>query len=135
MRRPVELWQDLGPRGFAGFQVLFLGALTSYLSLPLFWAITAASFGFGLAFWETFPTWLMWAFLASMIAGQGVMLATAAVAALDTKRPGLLAWVFVLPFYWLLGAIAAWRAVGEIFTRPTYWAKTEHGISATARKG
>ena len=39
MRRPRELWRDLGPRGFLGFQVLFLGAITSYLSLPLFWAI------------------------------------------------------------------------------------------------
>jgi cellulose synthase/poly-beta-1,6-N-acetylglucosamine synthase-like glycosyltransferase len=130
MRRPRELWRDLGPRGFIGFQVLFLGALTSYLSLPLFWAIWAASLGFGLAFWQTFPAWLMWGFLASMIAGQAVMLATAAVAALDTGRPGLLRWVLVLPLYWPLGAVAAWRAVGEIFTRPSYWHKTEHGMSA-----
>ena len=49
MRRPRELWRDLGPRGFLGFQVLFLGAITSYLSLPLFWAIWAAGVGFGLA--------------------------------------------------------------------------------------
>ncbi len=134
MRRPRELWQDLGGRGFVGFQVLFLGAITSYLSLPLFWVIWTASIGFGLAFWQTFPVWLMWSFFASMIAGQAVMLTTAAVAARDVARPGLLPWVLVLPFYWPLGAVAAWRAVGEIFTRPSHWHKTEHGISPMRSK-
>ena len=56
------------------------------------------------------------------------MLATAVVAARDTGRPGLLPWVLALPFYWPLGAVAAWRAIGEVFTRPSYWHKTEHGV-------
>jgi cellulose synthase/poly-beta-1,6-N-acetylglucosamine synthase-like glycosyltransferase len=129
MRRPIELWQDLGPRGFLGLQVLFLGAITSYLSLPLFWAIWGASFGFGLAFWQTFPAWLMWGFAASMIAGQAVMLATATAAARDTGRPRLLWLLPTLPLYWLCGAVAAYWAVGEIFVRPSYWHKTEHGVS------
>ncbi|HET9068513.1 MAG TPA: glycosyltransferase family 2 protein, partial [Amaricoccus sp.] len=134
MRRPRELWKDLGPRGFAGFQVLFLGAITSYLSLPLFWAISAASFGLGLGFWESFPAWLMWSFLASMIAGQAVMLATAAVAARDAGQARLIWLVPTLPLYWTLGALAAYRAVGEIFTRPSYWHKTEHGVSPSAAR-
>ncbi len=37
MRSPLALLRDLGWRGFIGFQVLFLGAITSYLSIPLFW--------------------------------------------------------------------------------------------------
>jgi hypothetical protein len=41
----------------------------------------------------------------------------------------LLALVPTLPVYWVLGALAAYRAVGEIFTRPSYWHKTEHGNS------
>ena len=68
-----------------------------------------------------------------MIAGQAVMVTTAIVAARDAARPGLLPWVAVLPFYWPLGAIAAWRAIAEIFTRPTFWHKTEHGISGPDR--
>ena len=57
------------------------------------------------------------------------MLATAVIAARDARRPGLLPWVLALPIYWPLGAVAAWRALGEIFTRPSYWHKTEHGVS------
>ena len=36
----------LGAAGFLGFQVLFLGAITSYLALPLFWAAWLAGAGF-----------------------------------------------------------------------------------------
>ena len=64
-----------------------------------------------------------------MLAGQSVMLVTAIVAARDAARPGLFGWVLVLPFYWPLGAIAAWRAIGEVFTRPCFWHKTEHGVA------
>lgn len=129
MRRPVALWRDLGPRGFVGFQVLFLGAITSYLSIPLFWLFWLATFGLQMSFWETLPPWLVWGAFGSMIAGQSVMLSTAVVAARDLRRPGLLPWVLVLTPYWVLGAVAAWRAIGEVFTRPTYWHKTEHGIA------
>lgn len=132
MRRPGELWRDLGARGFLGFQVLFLGAITSYLSLPLFWALWGVSAWFGVEFWESFPDWLMWSFFASMFAGQAVMLATAVIAARDLDRPGLLPWVAALPFYWPLGAVAAWRAIGEVFTRPSYWHKTQHGLASDA---
>ncbi|MEL7174476.1 MAG: glycosyltransferase family 2 protein, partial [Pseudomonadota bacterium] len=37
IRRPVALWREMGPRGFLGFNVLFLGAACSYLAMPLFW--------------------------------------------------------------------------------------------------
>jgi glycosyltransferase XagB len=132
MQRPAALWRDLGPRGFAGFQVLFLGSLTSYLSLPLFWAIGMAGLGFGFGFWSSFSGWLMWGLFASMAAGQATMVAVAVAAARDAGRPGLARWVLALPFYTTLGAVAAYRAIGEIFTRPSYWHKTEHGVGQAA---
>ncbi len=135
MRRPRALLADLGGRGFVGFQVLFLGAITSYLSIPLFWAITLVTAGFGYSFWATFPGWLLTAFLASMLAGQAVMLATALIAARDSGHRGLIGWVLALPFYWPLGAVAAYRAIGEIFTRPFHWHKTEHGIDLRTGHG
>ena len=32
------------------------------------------------------------------------------------------------PLYWPLGAVAAWRAIAEVFYAPFYWHKTEHGL-------
>jgi glycosyltransferase XagB len=129
MRRPRALWRDLGPAGFFGFQTLFLGAITSYLALPLFWAAWLAGAGLGVPVWQGVPGWLVWGFAGSMLLGQAVMLTAAVVAARDAGRPGLLPWVVALPFCWPLGAVAAWRAMGEVFTRPSFWHKTEHGVS------
>jgi cellulose synthase/poly-beta-1,6-N-acetylglucosamine synthase-like glycosyltransferase len=132
MRRPRALLADLGPMGFLGFQVLFLGAITSYLSIPLLWLLWGVTAGLDLAFWQAFPAWLLAAFFASMIAGQAVMLAIAVIAARDSQHRGLLPWVITLPLYWPLGAIAAYRALGEVFTRPFHWHKTEHGVGGQA---
>lgn len=132
MRRPRELVADLGWRGFLGFQVLFLGAITSYLAIPLLWILWGATVGLGLGFWESFPRGLMLAFFVSMLAGQFVMLTTAFIAARDSGRKGLMGWVLTLPLYWPLGAIAAYQAVFEIFTRPFHWHKTEHGVDGGA---
>lgn len=132
MRDPGQLYRDLGLRGFIGFQILFLGALTSYLSIPLFWLLAVLSLGFDLPFWQTFPPGLSTAFFASMFLGQTIMLTIAVVAARDSGRPGLVPWVFILPFYWPLGAVAAYRAIAEVFYAPFYWHKTEHGVMAEA---
>ncbi|MEM8570794.1 MAG: glycosyltransferase [Pseudomonadota bacterium] len=129
MRTPRALLRDLGWRGFLGFQVLFLGALTSYLSLPLFWVIWVGATGLDMSFWQTFPRGILVAFVVSMVLGQIIMLVSAMIAARDIKRLYLIPWIPCLLAYWPLGAIAAYRAVGEIFSRPSYWHKTEHGRS------
>lgn len=38
------------------------------------------------------------------------------------------------PFYWPLQSVAAAKAIVELFTRPYYWDKTEHGVSKAARR-
>ncbi len=133
MRDPVRLWRDLGARGFLGFQVLFLGALTSYLSLPLFWVLGALHFGFDLPFWQSYPAWLRNFVFASMSAGQVIMALIALIAARDAGRWRLIPWIPLLLVYWPLGAVAAYRALIEIFTAPFLWHKTEHGIEPAAR--
>jgi glycosyltransferase XagB len=128
MRDPKALLADLGWRGFLGFQVLFLGAITSYLAIPMFWVIWLGKVVFGFAFWQAYPHGMLWAFFVSMVLGQVVMIVSAVIAARDSGRLYLVPWAFTLVFYWPLGAIAAYRAVVEVFSRPTYWHKTEHGV-------
>ena len=40
----------------------------------------------------------------------------------------LLPWVPTLHFYFPLGALAGWKAIYEVVTRPFYWDKTAHGL-------
>ena len=37
-----------------------------------------------------------------------------------------------MPLYWVLHSVAAWRALGQLITAPSYWEKTPHGLSAHA---
>ena len=41
-------------------------------------------------------------------------------------------WALLLPFYWVLHSIAAWRALGQLITKPSHWEKTPHGITRHA---
>jgi cellulose synthase/poly-beta-1,6-N-acetylglucosamine synthase-like glycosyltransferase len=130
MRAPGRLWRELGLRGFLGLNVLFLGAAATYLAMPLFWiaAIGGALTG-GTIWGEAMPGWALWPLGISLAVGQAVMLGCAALAMVRRGTPGLLVWVPTLPFYWTLGAVAAWKAVFEIVWAPYYWDKTMHGIS------
>ena len=35
----------------------------------------------------------------------------------------------LMPFYWLLISLAAWKGFAQIFTKPFYWEKTKHGLT------
>ena len=135
MRAPLRLWHELGARGFLGLNVLFLGGAATYLAMPLFWLAVAGGLVAGAPPWgETLPGWAMWPLVASLGLGQAVMLGCAALAMIRRGSPGLLVWVPTLPFYWTLGAVAAWKALVEIVWAPYYWDKTRHGISRVFRQ-
>jgi hypothetical protein len=74
--------------------------------------------------------WISLVVLAIGYGGAGLIVASGL---LHIKAPRLIAAQALLPFYWLLHSIAALRAVYELIERPTYWAKTTHGLTQKAR--
>jgi hypothetical protein len=140
MRAPARLWRELGPAGFVALNVVFLGAAATYLAMPLFWLSVIAGSVTGQTMWgqtiwgEAVPGWALWPLGVSLAIGQAVMLGCAALAMIRRRSPGLPIWVPTLPFYWTLGAVAAWKAVFEIVWAPYYWDKTTHGISRVFRQ-
>ena len=133
MRRPVRLWKELGPAGFLGFQVLLLGGAVSYLAIPLFWVSLATSLATGATIYgDALPGWALVALASIFALGQVVMLAAATLALARRRSIGLIWWVPVLPIYWTLGAIAAWKAIVEVAVAPYFWDKTRHGITRIA---
>jgi len=127
MRHPISLLRDLGLSGFLTFQMLLLGGVTSYLSIPLLWSLWIGVMGFDLKL-HLGGTDLIWkAAFWSMIFGQIIMLAVAAAALLRRDKRSLIPWIFTLPIYWPLGAVAGFKALYEVFFAPYYWDKTKHG--------
>ncbi|MCL5777126.1 glycosyltransferase [Limibaculum sp. FT325] len=131
MRRPLVLWRDLGAAGFFGLNLLLMGGAVTYLAMPLFWVSVGIWAASGQGIWAGLvPDWLLVPLGVSLGFGQAVMLGCAALAMMRRGTPALLWWVPVLPFYWTLGSIAAWKAVAEVLVAPYYWDKTRHGVSA-----
>ena len=125
MRTPLRLWRELGPLGFLGFQIMFLGALTAYLALPLLWlALVAGCAGVPVA--DHLPPGVGSALFYALWAGVLVDWLAAGVALVETGRARMIPWIVTLPLYGLLGSVAAYRAVAEIFYKPFHWHKTEH---------
>ncbi|MCI4660463.1 MAG: glycosyltransferase [Neomegalonema sp.] len=132
MSRPTHLVRDLGLWGFVGAQILFLASLLAALGQPVFWI---------LLLWRWLPglpqhplasisgDWL-WPLAIVLLSGQIAVLLTAMLAVSRRKARWLLPWCLTLPFYWPLGAIAAYKALAELLVAPFFWDKTAHGSSS-----
>jgi cellulose synthase/poly-beta-1,6-N-acetylglucosamine synthase-like glycosyltransferase len=138
MRHPRLLLQQLGVKGFIGFN-LFVGG-TPFLAMlnPVFWALTAIWF---LAkppiILELFPAWLYYTSLMSMVFGNFVFLYTTVVGARAAGQPSLTLAALVSPAYWVMMSIAVIKALVQLFATPTLWEKTAHGLDrvVAARDG
>lgn len=127
MRAPRTLWQQLGPRGFLGFQIVFLGALSQVLLVPILWSLWTIPLGLGHPIAQVIPpqglTTLALLFLLVEVVGFVLNLI-----ALRRSGQRLSAfWIPTLHAYFPLGTLAALKAVAETLTIPFYWDKTHHG--------
>ena len=127
MRDPAALYRELGPRGFAGFQILFLGSLSQALLAPLLWSLWTFFLGLGHPLSGLVPAQMMVALTAFFM---GCEVVNIAIGVLGLKRSGQnLSWFWVptLALYFPLQAFAAYKALWEMLHKPFYWDKTSHG--------
>lgn len=127
MRKPVALLRDLGLKRFVGFQILFLGALSQFVLAPVLWSLWLVVFGFAhpLDIWLPPDALLMLTTLFLLTEGLGLVIGAAAVS--SPRHRHLLPWIPTLMFYFPLGCVAAYKALGELLRNPFFWDKTEHG--------
>ncbi len=130
MRHPVRLARRIGIRAFLGFQFFIGGAFVAPLSfLPLAalfcaWQITEAPWIAAL-----FPDWLWLIALSNFLAaGIGLCLFHMWAAWKRGKR-ALAWWALLLPVYYFLMSLAAYKGAWQLVRRPHYWEKTEHGLT------
>jgi hypothetical protein len=132
MRAPRRLLRDLGPAGFVVFHLLVGGSVFAALMHPFFlltllYEIAGAQTGSAAA-----------AKLASLHGATLLIgyLASTMLALIGLAHRRLLqsAWVLLLmPLYWLLLSVAAWRALHQLLHDPYRWEKTEHGLARSSR--
>ena len=134
MRAPHVLWRDLGPAGFLGVQVLFLGTLSQFLLAPVLWVFWFLALGLPLPGGARLEPGLVTALTAFFVASEAVNLAMAMLAAERAGKSWLVPWAFTLPFYFPLAVAAVWRGLWELTGKPFVWHKTAHGLHKEQRE-
>ena len=136
-RKPWTTLSQLGIWRFYAALVLSMGSVLSALVYPILTGMFVTAWGSGAprlqhSRWE-----------AAMHAGSLTLFFFGAAsifipACLALHRRGLwrlLPWVPLLPVYYVLVSMAAWRALWELAVAPFRWNKTSHGLARTSRAG
>ena len=127
MRDPGQLWRDLGARRFLGVQILFLGTLSQFTLAPLLWSFWTLALGLGHPLSPATAHFLM-GIGGLFLATELLNIAVGIVAVRKAGHHGLIGWVPTLHLYFPLGALAMYKALLEMLTRPFFWDKTDHGL-------
>jgi len=130
MRRPAQLWRDLGPAGFFGVQVLFLGTLSQFVLAPVLWSLWLVALGLPHPLSGALGTGGALALALLFLGAEIVGIALACLAVRLVDKRALMIWTPTLHLYFPLAALAAYRGLIELASRPFYWDKTAHGIFA-----
>jgi hypothetical protein len=131
-RSPARLLHELGWPGFATFQLVVGGTVLAALVHALFavqltLSIVAAPPESAVA------QAILGLHISTLLTGYAIS-AALGVVGLMRRRLLPVAWALLLmPLYWVLLSIAAWRALFQLLRAPTYWEKTDHGLARTSR--
>jgi glycosyltransferase XagB len=128
MRDPRLLWRQFGWWRFLGFQVIFLGTLIQFLLAPALWSFWLLLAGLGHPLAEALPGAALLGLAGLFLVAEVTNLTISLCALRARDHRGLRPWVLMLPFYFPLAAIAAWKALIEMGASPFYWDKTAHGL-------
>lgn len=130
MRDPVRLMREMGLPAFITFQLMVGGMLISALLHPLIfvflWLGASALLE---APKDDLPLGVISLFVMDFvnILGSYLIFLGLGVGSMIDHEKRLIGWRWALvPFYWLMISVAAWRAAIELKTKPFHWNKTPH---------
>lgn len=154
-RSNVMTLTDLGPRSMISFLLTVGGLSLTVLLNPFFWVIgllylflwgghesglmesapwqlryydrVADVPGAPLTLWSQLSIAFWYAALA-LLSANGIFVVINLLACLRRRLWRLIPYAVISPIYWVLISIAGWKGFLQLFTRPFYWEKTQHGL-------
>jgi glycosyltransferase XagB len=132
-RDPIELIREIGLRNFISFALFVGGTPVTFLATPVFYLLFWLGL-IGMLFGNQmisalFPKWVLYMALFNLVIGNFLGIYLNMIAVFLRKNYSLMPFALLNPFYWILHSIAAYKALGQLFTKPFYWEKTQHGIT------
>ena len=134
-RRPIGNLRKLGPVRLGGATSVTLGTVLSAFGFPFFTVAAGEALVSGRLLAASTPLEILAASLSLTLIGAGFLaLFLPPLEALRRRRWwSLLPFVPLVPLYYGLVSLAAWRGLLELLTAPDRWNKTEHGLARTSR--
>ncbi|MHC4841765.1 MAG: glycosyltransferase [Planctomycetota bacterium] len=133
-RNPLRGLRELGLWKFAMMLLVVGGHVYSLALHPLCWLALAISLLRGESLFHPGAPYTALLFVAAtlMVACNLVFIAMHAIAAWQRRQPGLWLAAAVLPVYWMLMSVAAWKGILQYLWAPFKWEKTPHGLGDAA---
>ncbi len=137
MRNPIRFARENGWHALV-FQLVVGGKIAFMVINPLLWITTISYFIFytliGDAIHALFPPVIFYMAVVSLVFGNFLYLYYYMIGCAKRKHFWLIKYVFAVPFYWLMVSIAAAIAAYQLFVKPHYWEKTNHGLHIIQEK-
>ena len=133
MRSPLLLARELGWRGFVVLQLLVGGTVFAALihvpfAIHLAWKAATTSSD------DPVSLTLLGFEIVALLSGYTIS-AILGLYGLSRRRLLGCGWALLLmPVYWILLSLAAWRALLQFLNDPYGWEKTAHGLARTSRR-
>lgn len=127
-RAPFQLIRDVGLIRFMGVQVLFLATFCQFIFAPLLWSFCLPLFGAAHPVQTTLGADVFYGLFGYFLFAEILNISVAMTAVSGPQHRHLIPWAITLPFYFILGSFAAYKALYEFVVTPFYWDKTEHGV-------
>ncbi len=129
-RNPIKSLSKLGLKSWLSYQFFIGGSIFTFLSTPLMWVMFLGWFITRASWLESlFPDWVLYMGLFNLLIGNALGIYLNLVAVFQRRYFDLLLYSLLNPVYWLLHSYASYMALWQLFTKPFYWEKTEHGLS------
>jgi cellulose synthase/poly-beta-1,6-N-acetylglucosamine synthase-like glycosyltransferase len=128
-RHPKALMDQLGPKATSQFMLTLGGAVVTALLAPIFWLLLVV-YAVAQPDWVAamFPGAIFYAASVSLVLGNFLLVFLSLGAAVARGHDDLAPYALLMPLYWVLMSVATYFALIELFVRPSYWHKTEHGL-------
>jgi cellulose synthase/poly-beta-1,6-N-acetylglucosamine synthase-like glycosyltransferase len=131
LRHPVRASKTLGLRGFVILNLFVGGTPLLAMLNPIYWFLCILWFGLQPQFIrDIFPAGLYYPGMVCWIVGNFLYLYAFILTALKRDDVNLVKAAAAIPVYYVLMALAAYKAFVQLVFAPTYWEKTQHGLGS-----
>jgi len=129
-RHPIKLIRVIGFKGWVSFNFFIGGTPFASLVNPITWSVFFVWLLTKTKLVEPiFPPEVLYLSLFNLLFGNFLGIYLNMVAVFKRKYYTLIPFAFLNPFYWFLQSIASYKSLWQLFNKPFYWEKTQHGIT------